>query len=180
MWWGHIYVLLLNHSLACCVPSSVHSLMFHVLWSVAWILWLQDWMGNDGKAEKITWLVLEVLSGNHPTSSWQSDRIWSWLHLSPLIQDTLLLTDLCPQSYQWSQWDLFRVYNCEVPTSVGNTCACMSMQYLGGMIKILKSCLITPNTLLMTFWAFTCRKLNNSSGVVGLWNSGDEQLYNDN
>ena len=54
------------------------------------------------------------------------------------------------------------------------------MEYSGGMIKILKHRLITPNTLSMTFWAFVCRKLNNSSGVAGLRNLGGEQQYNDN
>jgi hypothetical protein len=54
------------------------------------------------------------------------------------------------------------------------------MEYSGGMIKILKHCLITPNTLLMTFQAFKCHKLNNSSGVAGLQTLGGEQQYNDN
>ena len=54
------------------------------------------------------------------------------------------------------------------------------MEYSGGMIKILKSHLITLDALLMTFWALACCKLNHSSGVAGLRNSGGKQQYNDN
>ena len=62
----------------------------------------------------------------------------------------------------------------------GKTLAWTSRVYSGGITRILKRCLMTPKTRLITFWAEACRKLNNSSGLLGLFYKCNENIVTNN
>ena len=63
---------------------------------------------------------------------------------------------------------------------VEKTLAWTSRVYSGGITRILKHCLMTPKTHSITFWAEVCCKLNNSSGLLGLFYKCNENIVTNN
>ena len=140
-----------------------------------------------------------------PYIPWARSTSWYPSHISRAITSHLLLARsfltrwgnsvasspvLCPVSIisslpsggsmSWSSLgSYFRIMLWRA-AHAGKTLTWTSRVYSGGITRILKRCLMTPKTHSITFQAEACRKLNNSSGLLGLFYKHNENIVTNN